>query len=262
MSPIAITIGSFSIYWYSICILLAFIIGYFLTIRECRRRGIDEKVINDLFCYLIPVCIIGARLYFVVFDFAAYKDNLIDIFKIWNGGLAIHGGILFGLIFIIYYTKKHHINTIKFLDIAAVSLIIGQAIGRWGNFFNQEAHGPSTTLSFLQDLHLPDFIIDGMNIGGVYYHPTFLYESIICLLGFLILLLVRSLKKSRNGQMIGIYCIVYGLGRFFIEALREDSLMFLNLKVAQLVSLIMVLIGIVLVVYSFIKKNNKYNEVN
>ena len=147
-------------------------------------------------------------------------------------------------------------------DIMVVSLIIGQAIGRWGNFFNGEAYGPVTTLDFLTKLHIPDFIIKNMYINGVYHQPTFLYESVWCIIGFVILLTIRRMKYIKIGQITGIYFIWYGIGRFLIESLRTDSLMLGNLKMAQIISIIMVLTGIVLII--LFQKNsvfkNQYND--
>ena len=258
MSPIAFKIGNLVIYKYSLCMLSAFVIGYFLALKEVKKRGITEKFLTDFLFYLVPITIIGARLYYVAFSFADYKDNLLDIFKVWNGGLAIHGGILAGLIFLIFYTKKHHVDTIKLMDIAAVSLVLGQAIGRWGNFFNQEAFGPATTYAKLKAWHIPEFIIDNMKIGNIYHQPTFLYESFGCLVIFIILLIVRRIKNVKTGTVSSIYLICYGFIRFFIEGLRQDSLMFMNLKMAQCVSIFMIISGIGLLIYS-IKNNDNYN---
>lgn len=251
MSPIAIQVGNFVVYKYSLCMLTAFVIGYILAIIEAKKHNITEKFVTDFLFYLVPISIIGARLYYVAFSFNDYKDSLIDIFKVWNGGLAIHGGVIFGLIFLIFYTKKHKVDTIRFMDIAAVSLVLGQAIGRWGNFFNQEAYGPATTLATLKSWHIPNFIIDNMKIGNVYYQPTFFYESMGCLLIFIILLLIRKIKKVPAGTICSIYLICYGIIRFLIEGLRQDSLMFMSLKIAQCVSIFMIISGIVLLIYSF-----------
>ena len=147
-------------------------------------------------------------------------------------------------------------------DIVCVGLIIAQAIGRWGNFMNQEAYGSEVTLEFLQNLHLPQFIIDGMYINGTYYHPTFLYESLLCLIGFIILLIFRRRTYTKIGQTTCVYMIWYGIVRFFIESLRTDSLMLGELKVAQLVSIIMIIIGITM--YIMLNKGsklkNRYND--
>ncbi len=258
MSPVAIQIGSVVIYKYSLCMLTAFIIGYILALFEVKKRGITEKFLTDFLFYLVPITIIGARLYYVAFSFDEYKNNLIDIFKVWNGGLAIHGGVIAGLIFLIIYTKKHKVDTIKLMDIAAVSLVLGQAIGRWGNFFNQEAYGPATTLATLKNYHIPNFIINNMKINGYYHHPTFLYESIGCLIIFIILLFVRRIRNVKTGVVSSIYLILYGIIRFLIEGLRQDSLMFMNLRIAQCVSLFSIVAGIGLLVYS-LKNNNNYN---
>ena len=144
------------------------------------------------------------------------------------------------------------------MDIAAVSLVLGQAIGRWGNFFNQEAYGPVTTYANLKSYHIPNFIIENMKIGGFYHHPTFLYESVGCLIIFIILLIVRRIKNVKTGVVSSIYLILYGIIRFLIEGLRQDSLMFMNLKIAQCVSLFSIIAGIGLLVYS-LKNNNNYN---
>ena len=185
-----------------------------------------------------------------------------EIFMIWEGGLAIHGGMLFGLLWIIFYTKKYKVNTFRILDMIVIGLIIGQAIGRWGNFFNGEAHGTVTTLEHLQSLHIPEFIINGMNIGGTYYLPTFLYESIWCLLGFIILLVIRRLKYIKIGQTTAVYLIWYGIGRFIIEGMRTDSLMIGNFRQAQIISIIMVILGIVIFILKGkgSKLDNQYNK--
>jgi phosphatidylglycerol:prolipoprotein diacylglycerol transferase len=156
------------------------------------------------------------------------------------------------------------VKPLRVTDIAVPSLIIAQAIGRWGNFFNGEAHGPVTTLANLKDLFIPQFVIDGMNIGGVYYHPTFYYESLWCLLGFIILILVRKFYKSlKCGQLTSIYLMWYGAGRLFIESLRTDSLMVGSIKVAQLVSGGMIVIGALIFLYlcfNRLKKGKYYDK--
>ena len=188
--------------------------------------------------------IIGARLYYVIFNIDMFKDNPIDILKVWNGGLAIHGGLIAGLITIILYTRKYKVRTIRILDMVCVPLLLGQAIGRWGNFFNQEAHGAATTIERLQSLFVPDFVIEGMTIDGVVYSPTFYYESIACLLLFIALLFIRRGKYVKVGTMTALYLMGYGTIRFFIEMSRTDALMLGGFKVAQIVSVIMFIIGL------------------
>ena len=253
MSPI-IDLGIITIHWYSILIFIAILLGSNLAIKEAKRHGYNEDFMVNLLFLGVIFGIVGARVYYVIFNFDYYKDNLIEMFKVWNGGLAIHGGIIAGLIstMIICYKKK--VNLIKILDYMVVGLIIAQAIGRWGNFFNGEAHGPLTTFAYLEGLHLPQFIIDGMYINGNYYIPTVLYESIWCVLGFIIMLVLRRRKFMKVGYLTSFYLVWYGFERFLVEGLRTDSLMFLSLKVAQLVSLLMVLIGICLFIYSLHKK--------
>ena len=176
---------------------------------------------------------------------------------VWHGGLAIHGGIIAGGLFILYYTRKHEMNTLKILDILVVGLIIGQAIGRWGNFFNSEAYGSATSARYLEYIHIPKFIIDGMKINGMYFHPTFLYESLWNLVGFITLVLVRRIKTLKLGKLTGIYLSWYSFGRFFIEGMRKDSLMLGSIKMAQLVSIILFIVGLVLI----FKKNKEYYHV-
>ena len=262
MDGILVDLGFVQIYWYSVMLFVGFLLGGYLLLREAKRFKIDEEFVVNLFFYTIPISIIGARLYYVTFNWEMYADNIIDIFKVWEGGLAIHGGILFGLLFVIIYTHKHGYSIIRMMDMASVGLIVGQIIGRWGNFFNQEAHGPATTLETLKSYHLPNFIIEGMNINGTYYHPTFLYESLWNLVGLIIMLIIRRTKKIKLGQVTGFYMIWYGVGRYFIESLRTDSLMYGDFKVAQLISIAFVIIGLVLVLKNAFnsKFEVRYNE--
>ncbi len=262
MNPVLIDLGFIKIYWYSIMILLGLFIGGSLIIGEGKRFKIPEDYMVNTIMYAVISGIIGARIYYVLFNWSYYGSHLIDILKVWEGGLAIHGGILFGLISVVLYTKKYEVNTTRLLDIAVVGLIIGQAIGRWGNFFNGEAHGAATTLEVLTNLHLPKFIVDGMNIYGTYYHPTFLYESLWCTIGFIVLLIFRRRKYTKIGQTTALYLVWYGIGRFFIEGMRTDSLMLGNLKAAQLVSILFVVIGIIVFIIKGkgSKLENQYND--
>ena len=250
MNPEMFSIGNISVRWYSFLILVGIILAIFLAEKEAKKFKYDKDFIFDLAFWIIIFGIIGARLYYVIFNFELYKNDLLGIFKVWNGGLAIHGGIIVGLITLLVYCKIKGVKPLRVTDIAVPSLIIAQAIGRWGNFFNGEAHGPVTTLANLKELFIPQFIIVGMNIGGVYYHPTFLYESLWCILGFIILLIVRKFYKSlKCGQLTCIYLMWYGAGRLVIESLRTDSLMLGSLKVAQLVSIGMIVVGVLFFLY-------------
>lgn len=259
MDPILLDLGIIKIYWYSIMLLLAFFIGGTIAIKEAKKWRISEDFMINYFFFLIPISLIGARLYFVMFNLSYYKENLSEAFKVWEGGMAIHGGIIFGLLWTYIYSKKYKVNTRRLLDIGAVSLVIGQAIGRWGNFFNQEAFGPVVDRAVLESYKIPDFIIDQMYINGQYNHPTFLYESIACIIIFIILLLIRKLSKYlKVGQLMAYYLIGYGIVRFMIESFRTDSLMFMDLKAAQLVSIIMIIAGVVLT-FAF-KKGSRFDN--
>lgn len=249
MSRVALDLGFIQIYWYSICILLGILVAGTIIIRESRKQNINEDFIVNVIFYTIICGIIGARLYYVVFNLDYYLQYPLEILEVWNGGMAIHGGVIAGGLFIYYYARKYKVNFFKLLDISVVGLIIGQAIGRWGNFFNGEAYGGITTLAHLKEMMVPDFIIDGMYIQGVYHQPTFLYESIWCLAGFILLLIVRRFKYIKNGQVTGVYLIWYSIGRFFIEGMRTDSLMLGSLKMAQLVSIVGIVLGIFIIIY-------------
>ena len=264
MSKYAFTIGNFSIRWYSIMLLLAAIVGLFLFLQEGRKFNFNRDFLFNLFFWVIVMGFIGARAYYVIFNFDLYKNDLISIFKIWEGGLAIHGGIIAGFITMLLYCKKYNARIFKITDMATVSLIFGQAIGRWGNFFNQEAHGAATTYAKLKSMHIPEAIINNMNINGIYYAPTFFYESIWCLIGGIVLLIVRRYKYLKIGHLTALYLMWYSVGRFVIEKQRTDSLMFGGFKVAQLVSVILFIVGMLafMILSRRSKFENLYNDKN
>ena len=223
MNKILFDLGIIQIKWYSLFIFIAMLVASILIYREARRKKIDDDTLFNMLFYGIIIGILGARLYYVLFNLNYYLKYPLEILMIWNGGLAIHGGLLAGLLFMAYYSKKHKINILGILDILVVGVIIAQSIGRWGNFFNQEAYGGIISLSTLKSMHLPQFIINGMYIDGDYRTPTFLYESFSSLLCFIVLILLRKTKKIHTGQLTGIYLSWYGIERFFIEGLRTDS---------------------------------------
>jgi len=248
MDKIAIDLGFVEIYWYSITMFLGILVGALVMYQQIKKHKINQDFFINLIFYGIIFALIGARSYYVLFNLDYYLKNPIEIFKIWNGGLAIHGGIIAGVIWFIFYTKKYKQNTFKILDMASVGLIIGQAIGRWGNFFNQEAFGGVVLKQDLINAKVPNFIIDQMYINGNYRQPTFLYESIWNLFGFLALLIIRKYKYLKTGQLTGFYLMWYSLGRFVIEGFRTDSLMIGSFKIAKLVSIILFVIGFLLFV--------------
>ncbi len=248
IDPVAFTIGPFSIYWYGLIIGIAISVGIVLAFQECKRRGIDPEFVLDFIITGIPVAIILARLYYVIFNWELYRGNIGDIIATWHGGLAIHGAILGGFLVLIYLSRKRGISIWLAADIMAPSLILGQAIGRWGNFINQEAHGGIVSREFIS--HFPVFIQKQMFIDGHYYHPTFLYESIWDILIFLLLIFIRRKNFIKTGDIFLIYAGGYSLGRFFIENMRTDSLMFGPYQVARIVSIIILVISIIILVWN------------
>lgn len=243
MNRVALDLGFIQIYWYSICIVVGMLVGMYFVFKEAKRLRVSEDFMTSLIINTILVGIIGARLYYVIFNFDYYSKHILEIFEIWNGGLAIHGGIILGTLYLLYFTKRRYMGTLKIMDICCIGLIIGQTIGRWGNFFNGEAYGPAVSRTVLESMHLPKFIIQGMNINGVYYLPTFLYESVWNLIGFGMLLFFRKFKYLKLGQLTGFYLMWYSLGRFFIESFRTDSLMIGDFRAAQIVSFVMFALG-------------------
>lgn len=246
MNEYIFKIGDFGLRWYSFLILVGIILGIILIEKEGKRFNIEKNVLFNMCFWAIIFGIIGARLYYVIFNFSSYKTNPVSILRIWEGGLAIHGGIIAGLLTVLFYCKKYKLNFLRVTDICAPALLLAQAIGRWGNFFNQEAYGAATTLETLQKLHIPKFIIDGMNITGIYHHPTFLYESLACFAGFILFVFLRRRKYNKVGVITSLYLIYYAIIRFLIESLRTDSLWLGSLKAAQVVSVIMLVVGIII----------------
>lgn len=258
MNPVMFEIFGVSIRWYSFLLLVAMVIALLLLKREAKRFEINWDFIFNLSFWTIIFGILGARLYYVAFNWSLYKDDLLSIIKVWEGGLAIHGGLIAGALTLFIYCKRVKANTLKIIDMALPSVILAQAIGRWGNFFNGEAHGIATSLAKLESMHIPNFIIKGMHINGVYYQPTFLYESIWCLIGFIILLVIRRNKYTKVGTITGTYLIWYSIGRFFIEHLRTDSLMLGGFRVAQIVSIVLFIIGAILIIRN--KRQSKFEN--
>ncbi len=248
---------------YGITISLSIFLCILITQRLVVKYKKNEEIFWGLSFWTILCGILGARLYHVLDYFDYYRYHQLDIFKIWNGGMGIWGGILGGVLGAITYLKIKGEKIFPWLDIISVVTPLGQSVGRWGNFFNGEAHGGIVAYETLKKFFIPDFIINGMKFGEIYYQPTFLYESLWCLLGFVVILLIRRLKYIKIGQVTCSYLIWYGVGRFFIEGLRTDSLMFGSLRVAQIVSIAMVLIGFItlFILGRGSKFSNQYNDV-
>ncbi|MEW8973294.1 MAG: prolipoprotein diacylglyceryl transferase [Tissierellaceae bacterium] len=230
MNPVAFKIFNLEIRWYGILIASGVLIGTLIAMKEARRKGIDEEILLDLILFAVPAALIGARIHYVIFSWDFYRDNPIQILNFRGGGLAIHGAIIAATIVGIIFSKVRKQNFWMLADIAAPSLILGQAIGRWGNYINGEAHGGPTDLPW------------GIMVGGVKVHPTFLYESIWNFLVFLFLTWYSRNKSKIDGEVFLLYLILYSTARVFIEGLRTDSLMWGPIRVAQLISLIGIII--------------------
>lgn len=314
ISNIFIDLGFLTWYKYSLMILIGIIIAVVLGLREGKKLGIKGNDIIDGILIIVPLSIVGTRLWYVIFEFGnrylptfqnkGFIEGLIDVINIGDGGLAIHGGFITAFISAYFFTKKKGVNLFSAFDIMVPGFLIAQASGRWGNFFNQEAHGgiiggvdssgtPLLNLdgqrAFLEDkLHLPDFITDNMlikaervsegtfvpdlspgaDVGDViraaYYHPTFLYESVWNIIGFAIILLLRRTKWLKNGETLAFYLIWYSIGRFFIEAMRTDSLYVgeTGIRTAQLISILMIIGGIIyMYLIRYVFKTKAYHEV-
>ncbi len=234
--PVAFTVFNIEVRWYGVLIALALVLGLFIALKRSERFGIKQDDVLDFFLFLTPAIIVGARLYYVVFEWDYYSAHPSEIIAVWNGGLAIHGGIIAGVIVGIILCKVKKIDFFSLADAVIPGLPLGQAIGRWGNYFNQEAHGVVTDLPWAITVNDPV-------MGLVKVHPTFLYESIWNLLVLAFILFYEKKFKKQNGELLFLYLILYSVGRFFIEGLRTDSLMFLGLRTAQMISLVLIIIG-------------------
>lgn len=262
INPVAFSLGPIDVHWYGIIIGIGIALALVLAIREGDRRGIHKDTFPDLMLWAIPIAIISARIYYVVFEWDYYAQNPGDIIKIWNGGIAIHGALIGSVITAYVFCKKRNISFWKLADIAAPSIILGQAIGRWGNFINQEAHGGEVSRAFLENLYIPEFIINQMYINGAYYHPTFLYESLWNFAGVLLLIGLRYVNL-RRGEIFLSYVIWYSIGRFFVEGMRTDSLMLTeSLRMAQTISIALIIGAIALLIYRRVKGLAKLRYTN
>lgn len=251
LNPIFIQIGPISVYWYGVIIASGLFLGLYLATKEADRLGLKKDLIVDLIVFAAPIAIVFARIYYVIFEWEMYQGGpWWKLIAVWEGGIAIHGALIGAVLTTIVYARIRKVSFWQLADIVAPSLILGQAIGRWGNFMNQEAHGGPISEAAYQNFHqyLPDFIMNQMCINGTMYHPTFLYESFWNIIVFVLLLLIRKYNPVR-GELFLSYVMMYSVGRIFIEALRTDSLYFGPLKQAQLLSVILIIGSIVLIIY-------------
>lgn len=247
INRVLISIGPINLHWYGVIIMSGALLGLLLAMRESERRNLPKDTFADLVLFALPISVLFARIYYVLFQWEYYAKHPVEILAIWKGGLAMHGVLTGAVLTIIVFARVKRISFWKLTDILAPSLILGQAIGRWGNFVNQEAHGGPVSRAFLEQLYLPDFIINQMYIEGTYYHPTFLYESIWNFAGFFVLMSLRRVNL-RQGELFLTYLIYYSFGRFFIEGMRTDSLMLTeHLRIAQVMSVALILAAIVII---------------
>ncbi len=254
---VAFSLFGLEVYFYGLCIGLAIASGTLYAVHEAKRTGQNpDHYLNFLF-YVVLACVVGARLYYVIFTWENYRDNLLKIFATREGGLAIYGAVIAAIITAIIYTRKNKMSFWLFADTAAPALILGQAIGRWGNFFNREAFGGISNgrfaMAYLKEQvpFVPDIVAEfPVMINGAAYiqvHPTFLYESLWCLFIFAVMNILKRLKRT-DGEVFALYLFGYGMGRFAIEGLRTDQLLLwgTNLAVSQVVSIILVVAGFIL----------------
>lgn len=253
INPIAVSFPfGLKIHWYGIIIAIGMVLAAVIVYHEIKKSGRNGEMLFDFLIFTIPLSIIGARCYYVIFSWESYKDNISEIFAVWHGGLAIYGGVIVGAVCAIVFTKVKQIPLLWFTDIASIGCILAQSIGRWGNFVNGEAFGGVT--------NLPWRMVIGSSAEAV--HPTFLYESLWNFTGFLISYLLIYKRKHTDGASLAFYLIWYGTGRFFIEALRSDSLYIGGIKVSQIVAILSIVLGIALSVFIKARVKNAIKKEN
>ncbi len=249
VNKIAFSIFGIDIAWYAILITLGIIIAMIISYRNAKKIGLDTEKFMDMFFYMIVFGVIGARIYYVLFNFSLYKDDLLSVFNIREGGIAIYGAILFGVLTVFIYTKIRKQKFLDCTDCIVPGLALAQGIGRWGNFVNQEAYGYETNSLFGMSI-----VENGRTIT---VHPTFLYESMLNIFVFIVLMIFFIKYRKNSGEVTCIYGILYGTGRFFIEGMRTDSLYLGMFRVSQIVSLAFVIIGVALFIYLRVKSTKK-----
>jgi phosphatidylglycerol:prolipoprotein diacylglycerol transferase len=246
MDRVAFSLFGIDVMWYGILMAAGMMTAILIALKESKRVGIDEDDVINIAIIAIPVGLICARIYYVVFNWSDYAGNFMEMINVRGGGLAIHGGLIGGILAGFLYTKFKKMNFFKTADSVMLGMPLAQAIGRWGNYINEEAHGGPTDLPW-------GIMVDGMKV-----HPTFLYESVWNLCVFAFLVFTRK-KKKYDGQIMVNYIVLYSLGRFFIEGLRTDSLMFGPLRMAQVISLIGIIGGVI--AHFYLSNKSKVNKV-
>lgn len=269
---VAFTVFGHPIYWYAIIIVSGFLLAWFYCSRKGPKLGVSGDDLVDLLIFAVPAALVGARLYYIIFYLDLYKNpdgslNFLEMVRTWDGGLAIYGAVIAGMIVLFFVCRTKKIPFLAFADLLAFGLLIGQCIGRWGNFMNVEAYGGTTTLPWrmggekiameLYGQGLVDAAGYGQVIDGTLgVHPTFLYESLWNLVGFVLLVVISRKLRKFDGQLFFTYLAWYGIGRGIIEGLRTDSLYFMNtpIRVSQVLGFASGLAGILLLVFFFLRK--------
>ena len=247
--PRMLQIGNFSIYLYGIIIACGLLLAVLYGCKRCKEFGFSADDLTDGVLWIVPLAILCARLYYCVFEWDSYKNDPISILYIWNGGLAIYGGVIGAALGVLLFSKMKKIKVGAVLDVVALGFFIGQAIGRWGNFFNREAFGAAT------DIFTKMGLFNRYTQSWEYYHPTFLYESLWNVAGF-VLLHKLSKKRQYDGQIALGYAAWYGLGRTFIEGLRMDSLYWGNFRVSQLLAAASCFVAVGVLMYMMFQKHD------
>ncbi|MEL4861164.1 prolipoprotein diacylglyceryl transferase [Pseudoflavonifractor phocaeensis] len=259
VKEIAFRIFNWPIHWYGIIIAAGFLLAVYYCCRKAADYGIEQDDIIDLLIFAVPLCIIGARLYYVIFYLDLYRNpdgslDFLRMLRIWDGGLAIYGGIIVAILTLLVFCKIKKIPFLAFADVGSFGMLIGQLVGRWGNFVNVEAYGAPTDLPWRMGIY--------DTVNGVYQymevHPTFLYESLWNLVGFLLLALVVAKHRKFDGQIFLGYIAWYGLGRAWIEGLRTDSLYFFStgLRVSQILALISFVLALAVMIVQLRRKHD------
>lgn len=271
INPVAFSVLGISVHWYGLIICTGIILAVMMAIKCAHREGISTDDVLDYALYAVPIAIIGARLYYVITSNSSY-DSFYEVIAIWNGGLAIYGGVIAGALTVLIVSLVKKIHFLKIGDAACTALFVGQAIGRWGNFCNGEAYGHLDRIELLGNVIRTPSLSDGFflrmavksdatNGQLLTVHPTFLYESVWNIIG-LVIALVLYRKKKFDGQIVLFYLAWYGLGRFFIEGLRADSLMLGNtgIRISQLLSLLTFIFALCAFIVITVRKNMKKCE--
>lgn len=257
-------LGSFEVKWYGLIICLAVVLCIVLGLKACKNHGMTQDDILDYILFAIPSAMVGARLYYVIFQWENYAEEPITALYVWEGGLAVYGGVIAALIALLCVAKYKKQSFIRVAGFAMPYIILGQAIGRWGNFFNQEAFGRYTTLPWgMTGNEIENWVytqvakgVEGYSVGTL-VHPTFLYESLWCFAAFAFMMIYRKKWEKHEGESLCLYMILYGIERTLVEGLRTDSLYIGNtsVRVSQLLSAVLVIVGVAL--FADIKRRQK-----